>query len=179
MSRMPLVVLAALWAILVALALCCHGCFADPPAVRKPPTMQPWPAGSYPIELRLSTALDDCQRASVVAASAWWEARVGMSLFDVRIVGPDDPAALGIPVRRVIGVVPADALSTPQTVGEAEAWIRSGDLVSVTVRLVGCSPRVASHEIGHALRAEHGTTSDADSLRGRVRRVRLIEDDEQ
>src|SRR5687767_5816486 len=125
---------AALQAAIVVLWLSCGGCAAPPAPVTRVerPT---WPAGSYPVSLRLSAALSDAQIAAVLAGVAWVEARAGMDVFEPVVVASDDAAVLGIPQHRVVAVLPATGLARPTTLGEATPWRRGDALTYVEVAL--------------------------------------------
>lgn len=156
---------AAARAALVALAVLC-GC-ARPVTVPATTPLEPlhWRADAYPIELRVSSAMDRCQLASVVAAVTWLEARAARDLFAPLAVPPTDPAVLGLMVEGVMSIAPAAGLSTPRTVGETRRPVYEGTRVihSATIDVTGCSPWVVAHELGHALGLDH-VDNDAQRL---------------
>lgn len=151
-------ILARLAAILLLLSACAPTPLAVPPEPKR------WAMGSYPIELRVSSALDSCQAASVSAGVAWLESRTGRDLFTPVTVPPTDPAILGIPVEGVVSIAPATALSLPETVGETQLRLYTGTSLihSASLEIVNCSPGVVAHELLHALGLDH--SSDPDGL---------------
>ena len=137
-------------------------CTPQPPTTPVEPLH--WRSGAYPIELRVSSALDSCEAASVLAAVTWLEARTDRDLFAPITVPPTDPAVIGLAVEGVISIAPAERLSTPRTAGETRRPVYVGTRVihSATIDVSVCSPGVVAHELGHGLGLDH--VDDADRL---------------
>lgn len=149
------ITLAVVVAIVVAvIAAVLYGCHASsyPPT----PRLWLWPKRSFPIHVWVSRDLEPCQIAGTHAAIAWLESRTGNDLFAASELPGNDPVFRG---RVPHGVIVRPLIGDDDNVrGRARAiWMdESKRLVyGVDVSLRGCSPRVAVHELAHAVGLAH------------------------
>lgn len=153
-----LLALAAFFAVctLVALFTACSPSL-PPRDVRPTPRIWAWPERSFPVRVWIAGDMEPCQVAAIHAAVAFWEGYTGRDLFEVpEVIDPNAPVYIGTPPhgivwRKLVGAAPGVR-------GVARAiWLveRERLVYGVNIGMMGCSPRTASHELGHGLGLYH------------------------
>ena len=136
--------------VVVILALLLAGCGYDPPTdgvmVHRP------------VRVVVDPYLPECQKVAVRNAIEFWR-DLGLAIFEVEL-RLDHHAKVGDVV------VLATPIDDPNTLGRA--WrhykvLRPGrsEIIFAEIHLASCLPRVAAHEIGHALGLGHRNVEGA------------------
>lgn len=132
------------------LLTCIFLCFCSCRTSLDAPFFSKWEVNSFPIEIKISSDLTECQKAGIFAVVTWYNYLFCRDVFKASVVVDSNVSVNGLPPYGTIGISRGN-IDRPWH--EAVSYVQSikGRIVSADIRLSGCSVRVIAHELGHAL----------------------------